>query len=137
MSDWRGRFLGDDEPTDQRKRKPAVDTELDITPMIDVTFLLLIFFLVASTPNAQTAVELAPARHGDGVSEQSSVIVTIARNESGDYATADVYLAGRRQPSRWVKTAPSSWWALYMAVSLTGCLVCICYETSLNHYLSS
>ncbi len=38
----------DDEPY-QKKVRPAEDTEIDITPMIDVTFQLLIFFMVTST----------------------------------------------------------------------------------------
>ena len=35
-----------------RRRKSNTEMELDITPMIDVTFLLLIFFMVASTMQA-------------------------------------------------------------------------------------
>ena len=59
-------------------RRPVKDTaEMDITPMIDITFLLLIFFLVCSTLTQQTAVELPPARHGSGVDERSSVIITV------------------------------------------------------------
>jgi biopolymer transport protein TolR len=38
----------DDTPY-QKKPRPAEDTEIDITPMIDVTFQLLIFFMVTST----------------------------------------------------------------------------------------
>ena len=59
-------------------RRPVKDSaEMDITPMIDITFLLLIFFLVCSTLAQQTAVELPPARHGSGVDERSSVIITV------------------------------------------------------------
>ena len=48
------------------RRRIKQETELDITPMIDITFLLLIFFLVASTPDLQVEVKLPPARHGLG-----------------------------------------------------------------------
>jgi biopolymer transport protein ExbD len=73
-------------------RRPVRDTaDLDITPMIDMVFLLLIFFLVASTPDLQTAVELPPARYGKGVSQQESVIITVA--ERGGPGPALVYLA--------------------------------------------
>jgi biopolymer transport protein ExbD len=59
-------------------RRPVKDTaEMDITPMIDITFLLLIFFLVCSTTAVQSAVELPPARHGTGVSDRNAVILTI------------------------------------------------------------
>ncbi|MCP4817216.1 MAG: biopolymer transporter ExbD, partial [Planctomycetaceae bacterium] len=39
-------------------RRREEDVEMDITPMIDVTFLLLIFFLVASKMSADQAVAL-------------------------------------------------------------------------------
>ena len=59
-------------------RKPMKDSaDMDITPMIDIVFLLLIFFLVSSTPDKNTAVELPPARYGVGVSEKNSVVITI------------------------------------------------------------
>ncbi len=65
-------------------RRPVEDTaDLDITPMIDITFLLLIFFLVASVPDASTAVDLPPARYGKGVSDRSTVIITIAATGEG------------------------------------------------------
>ena len=71
-------------------RKPLEDVDMDITPMIDITFLLLIFFLVCSTPDQDTAIEMAKARHGKGVGERNSVIITIS-DEGVD--TAPVYLA--------------------------------------------
>ena len=73
-------------------RRPVSDTaEMDITPMIDITFLLLIFFLVCSTASVQTAVELPPARHGTGVSDRTSVVLTVA--DRGGAGPARVYLA--------------------------------------------
>ena len=87
-----------DEPFDEEEagpvlpRRPVRDTaEMDITPMIDITFLLLIFFLVCSTANVQTAVELPPARHGTGVNDRTSVILTVA--DRGGAGPALVYLA--------------------------------------------
>ena len=72
-------------------RKPVKDSaEMDITPMIDITFLLLIFFLVCSTMDQQSAVELPPARHGSGVDEKSSVIITVEPRGAG--RPAAVYL---------------------------------------------
>ena len=43
------------------------DSEMDITPMIDMTFLLLIFFLVASKMDRSNEVRLPPAEHGVAV----------------------------------------------------------------------
>ncbi len=59
-----------------RRRRP-VESELDITPMIDVTFLLLIFFLVTATIDRQAGVELPPARNGSAVSLQDSIVFTV------------------------------------------------------------
>ncbi|MFH1918689.1 MAG: biopolymer transporter ExbD [Planctomycetota bacterium] len=91
-----------DEPFDEEEAGPVLprrrvrDTaDMDITPMIDITFLLLIFFLVCSTANMQTAVELPPARHGTGVSDRSSVIITVA--DRGGPGPALVFLADGRK----------------------------------------
>jgi biopolymer transport protein ExbD len=74
------------------KRRPVRDTaEMDITPMIDITFLLLIFFLVASIPDPHKAVNLPPARHGTAVNPDTSVILTVA--EGGGSRGTSVYLA--------------------------------------------
>jgi biopolymer transport protein ExbD len=66
------------------------DSEMDITPMIDVTFLLLIFFLVCSTPDQQSSVDLPKARYGTGVDKKNSVVITVS---DGGIDTAPVYLA--------------------------------------------
>jgi len=59
-------------------RRPMRETaEMDITPMIDITFLLLIFFLVSSQAD-KFETELPRARYGTAVSAQASVVVTIA-----------------------------------------------------------
>ena len=83
---------GADEEGSVLPRRPVQDTaDLDITPMIDIVFLLLVFFIVSSIPDQQTAVELPRAHYGRGVSEMDSVIITVAER-SGD-RSADVYLA--------------------------------------------
>lgn len=80
-----------DEPAIKRRKAPVEDTEMDITPMIDCTFLLLIFFTVTSTPDAQTALNLAPAKHGVGISIQDSFIISVA--DAGEGRPAEIYLA--------------------------------------------
>ena len=60
------------------RRKRRDDDEMDITPMIDITFLLLIFFLVTSTPDETTAIELPDAQHGSPVSQLTSTVFTLA-----------------------------------------------------------
>ncbi len=67
-----------------RKRRPLQDAEMDITPMIDCTFLLLIFFLVSSKMNQDVPIELPLARHGGAVAVKSSIIISVAAAPSGD-----------------------------------------------------
>jgi biopolymer transport protein ExbD len=69
-------LLEPDDPILARDRE-VVDAEMDITPMIDCVFLLLIFFIVCSTMERQSPIEMAKARHGKGVSERSAVIITV------------------------------------------------------------
>jgi biopolymer transport protein ExbD len=81
----------DEGPLFQRRRV-KMDDEIDITPMIDCTFQLLIFFLVCSVPDPQKAVALAQAAHGVAVNPAQAVIVTVAE---GPGRTAQVYLGER------------------------------------------
>ena len=79
MSDtdlWNDENQEDEEPLLAR-RAVQDSAEMDITPMIDITFLLLIFFIVCSTMAQSTSVKLPGARHGKGVDEQTAVIITI------------------------------------------------------------
>jgi biopolymer transport protein ExbD len=62
------------------KPKPRVDdTEIDITPMIDIVFLLLIFFLVTSKMTAEETPPLPKARHGIVVPAKESVVIVMKR----------------------------------------------------------
>jgi biopolymer transport protein ExbD len=76
-------FAGDDELQPLLHSKTYDDSEMDITPMIDITFLLLIFFLVASKMDAAADVRLPPARHGLPVVEKSSAVITLVAGEEG------------------------------------------------------
>ena len=58
--------------------------------MIDITFLLLIFFLVTSVPDEDTSISLPEALHGDAVSQLNAVVFTIAQ---GSAEFAPVYAA--------------------------------------------
>jgi biopolymer transport protein ExbD len=78
-----------------RSKRQREDVDLDITPMIDMVFLLLIFFLVASTPDQLTAIELPPAQHGIAVSQSDAVIFTLGE---GGLGTAPAYAADGRIP---------------------------------------
>ncbi len=65
------------------KRDPS-EGELDITPMIDIVFLLLAFFVVVSRMDPQATIQLPKATYADSLSEKSSVLL-IAIDEGDDY----------------------------------------------------
>ena len=62
---------------DSIKKKKKDEAELDITPMIDVVFLLLIFFMVTSTMDDQKAANVPPAKHGVGADANKATIISI------------------------------------------------------------
>ena len=72
--------LGDEEAL--QIRKGSSEDEMDLTPMVDVTFLLLIFFMITAAFAVQKALEVppinddAPAQTVD-VLEDDSVVVRI------------------------------------------------------------
>jgi len=83
-------------------RRPVKDDgEMDITPMIDITFLLLIFFLVASKMDAAADVQLPPAHYGGAVPEQGAIVVTVARGEGDE---AFIY-KGNGEAAEWLLTS--------------------------------
>ncbi|TVS21118.1 MAG: biopolymer transporter ExbD [Planctomycetaceae bacterium] len=80
----------DEEMQPLLRSKTYDDSEMDITPMIDMTFLLLIFFLVASKMDPSAAISLPPARYGMPIVEKGAVIITLALGQDG---SAIVYAA--------------------------------------------
>lgn len=85
---------GEDEPLAVRRRPPD-DAEMDITPMIDVTFLLLIFFLVASRLDDKPDVQLPSARFGTAVPSDACVYITVATAANDSVA---IYLSNGIDP---------------------------------------
>jgi biopolymer transport protein ExbD len=79
-----------DEPPILSRNREEIDAEMDITPMIDCVFLLLIFFIVCSTMEQQSPIDLAEARHGRAVGERESIIISVL---GGGVEQAPVYLA--------------------------------------------
>jgi biopolymer transport protein ExbD len=57
--------------------KPKLDEEIDITPMIDMVFLLLIFFIVASKPDGRQANEIPKAEHGTAVASKDAIVINL------------------------------------------------------------
>jgi len=64
----------DDMPPPRKKRE---ESEMDITPMIDVTFLLLIFFVVASKMDPAKTGTIPSADNGVSISAKDSAVIFI------------------------------------------------------------
>jgi biopolymer transport protein ExbD len=96
MSHARGLFAaGEDEAPLVAPRKIA-DGELDITPMIDVTFLLLIFFMVGSTMQTAPDVDLPVANYGVGVDtlRATTITVLLEKTAAGETPVIEMEQAG-------------------------------------------
>jgi biopolymer transport protein ExbD len=77
------------------RRNKVEEADMDITSMIDLTFLLLIFFMVASRIATKATVEMPEARHGDVIGERDAVIVTVAASGT----TPQIYLGASIDPA--------------------------------------
>lgn len=64
--------VGGEPPIEFRRREP-VDEGLDMTPMVDVTFLLLIFFMVTAAFAMQKSLEVPPPDQQEGVTEAPTI----------------------------------------------------------------
>ena len=90
-NEWQERFE-DEQDGAVRLRKPhRASDEIDMTPMIDCVFLLLIFFLVHSAlTSINAAVELPPAQFGTAADMKQTVVLTMVAREGGQ--PPEVYL---------------------------------------------
>lgn len=79
--------IEDDEDEDPVRMSEGIkdEDELDITPMIDITFLLLIFFVVASKMDPTQTGRTPKATHGLSVSAKDSAVLFMAAG-SGEKA---------------------------------------------------
>lgn len=81
------------------KRVRKGDTDIDITPMIDVVFLLLIFFLVCSTIGQTTSVQVPKAKLGVAVNPIQSTLFTISGMEGEPSVYVGDVASGRLLPN--------------------------------------
>jgi biopolymer transport protein ExbD len=78
------------------RRRPRTEVSIELTPLIDVVFLLLIFFMVSTTFIRETQLDLnLPEATGDLQQlEDQNIVVTIA--EDGTYAVNDQALVNNQ-----------------------------------------
>ena len=89
------RSIFGDEESWGRKGPSGEEEDIDITPMIDVTFLLLIFFMVASTMQGQKEEDLPTAVHGVGVDASEGVAMLEIRAPDSAGAEPEVIFDGQ------------------------------------------
>ena len=80
------------------KRKLEDSIQIDLTPMLDVVFILLIFFIVTAAFIDEVGLEFqqAPIASGPSVEDQQNIVFYIAAND-------DISLDGRRVDIRSVR----------------------------------
>ncbi len=66
------------------RRKSDDEADLDITPMIDITFLLLAFFVMVSKMDPQLPVDLPQALNGDVIPEKNCVVLVVLKGAGDD-----------------------------------------------------
>ncbi|NCA70534.1 MAG: biopolymer transporter ExbD [Sphingobacteriia bacterium] len=77
-----------------QRRRPA---EINLTPLIDVVFLLLIFFMVSTTFKDESRLRIQlPHAQGESVPVAEPAVIRILIERSGDYRVDDRPLADRR-----------------------------------------
>ena len=89
--------VDDDEPLTLVPRRSLGDTELDMTPMIDMTFQLLIFFLVTFKSDPSSGVPLPPAKYGQAVPSRNAIIVSVKKGEGA--GPAQIYKGFAKEPN--------------------------------------
>ncbi|MFC3151574.1 ExbD/TolR family protein [Litoribrevibacter euphylliae] len=69
------------------RTKKRDDVSVDLTPLIDVVFLLLIFFMVSTTFTKETHLEIdLPESSAEATSSEEVELIEIVVNANGDYA---------------------------------------------------
>lgn len=70
----------------QRQVRSPLDSAIDLTPMVDVVFQLLIFLMLTYRASAEAEVELPPAVYGTGVEETQATTLTLVPQPDGRVA---------------------------------------------------
>ena len=67
-----------------KSKSHRVTSTLDLTPLIDVVFQLLIFFMLTSTFVVQSSIQIEmPEAKGTSILEQKDISITLAHGEGG------------------------------------------------------
>ena len=78
-------------------RKSADDAKIDLTPMLDVVFIMLIFFIVTANFIKEPGLEVnRPDSDTSEIQENAAILIAIGSND-------EIYMDGRRIDVRQVK----------------------------------
>ncbi len=77
----KSKSVSDDGVIEARSPVP-IDDEIDFTPMVDIVFLLLIFFMVATKISRSPKVDVPHAFHGKNFVEKDFVIVVVKKGQN-------------------------------------------------------
>lgn len=81
----RGMNLGDGgDQIFAKTNRTKSDAAIDVTPLIDVVFFLLVFFMITSNFENTRQNDVPPARHGVDVDNDTAIVLTINRPENPD-----------------------------------------------------
>lgn len=84
----------------RRDRKRRINPNLDMTPLIDVVFQLLIFFMLSSTFVVQSSIQIEmPEAEGAAQLEQKDLSVTLAYGTGGPEDKGKIYVNNEEVPS--------------------------------------
>lgn len=104
---WKGLDDDDDDIPDEEKdfslkKEPIPEDEMDMTPMVDVTFLLLIFFMVTASFTMQKSIEQPRAAPDDPAPMEQEILedfIEIAIDQNNNYYVTIPNEAEREAPS--------------------------------------
>jgi biopolymer transport protein ExbD len=79
------------------KKRKYDEAEMDMTPMIDVTFQLLIFFMLTNSLANPAPLEVAQAEYGRGVTPEEKQIILV--DQQGQYYLGETAIPENLSPS--------------------------------------
>ena len=84
----------------RRDRKRRINPNLDMTPLIDVVFQLLIFFILTATFVVQSTIQIEmPEAEGAAQLEQKDLSVTLAYGTGGPEGKGKIYVNSEEVPT--------------------------------------
>ena len=84
----------------KRDRKRRINPNLDMTPLIDVVFQLLIFFMLTSTFVVQSTIQIEmPEAEGAAQLDQKDLSVTLAYGTGGPEGKGKIYVNSEEVPT--------------------------------------